>query len=89
MDSNKRIAKIVGLLFITATVTSSLSIWITEPIFEATNLLEAFSDQSNQISLAGILILVDAISVVFIAILLSPILNQKWFQLFKYGIWNE
>jgi hypothetical protein len=77
MDSNKRIAKTAGILFIIATVTSSLSIWLTEPILESTNLLEAFSDQSSQISLAGILMLVDAISVAFIAILLFPILKRK------------
>jgi len=77
MDSNKRIAKIVGILFITATITSSLSIWITEPVIEATNLLEAFSDKSSQISVAGLLMLVDAISVAFIAILLFPILKKK------------
>jgi hypothetical protein len=77
MNSTKRIAKIVGLLFITATVTSSLSIWITEPILEATNLLEAFSDQSSQIAGAAILMLKDAISVVCIAILLFPILKKE------------
>ena len=77
MDSNKRIAKIVGLLFIIATVTSSLSIWMTEPILEATNLLEAFSDQSTQIATAAILMLIDAISVVCIGILLFPILKKK------------
>lgn len=77
MNSNKRIARIVGILFITATVTSSLSIWITEPILEATNLLEAFSDKSSQISVAAILMLIDAISVAFIAIWLFPILKKK------------
>lgn len=77
MHSNKHIAKIVGLLFIAATVCSSLSIYITEPILEATNVLEAFSVKSSQISGAAILMLVDAISVVFIAILLFPILNKK------------
>ena len=77
MDSNKRIAKIVGLLFIIATVTSSLSIWMTEPILEATNLLEAFSDQSTQIATAAILMLIDAISVVCIGTLLFPILKKK------------
>ena len=77
MDSNKRIAKIVGLLYIIATATSSLSVWSIEPILEATNLLESFSDQSNQISLGAILMLIDAISVVFIAILLFPILKKK------------
>jgi len=77
MQSNKRIAKIVGILFIAATVTSSLSISITEPILEATNVLEAFSDKSSQISGAAILILINAISVAFIAILLFPILKKK------------
>ncbi|GAB5400569.1 MAG: hypothetical protein Aureis2KO_21540 [Aureisphaera sp.] len=60
-----------------ATATSSLSIWITEPIFGAANLLEAFSDKSSQITIAALLMLVDAISVAFIAILLFPILKQK------------
>lgn len=77
MSSTNRITKIVGILFITATATSSLSIWITEPIFGATNLLEAFSDKSSQITIAALLMLVDAISVAFIAILLFPILKQK------------
>ena len=77
MDSNKRSAKIVGLLFIIATVTSSLSIYITEPILKATNLLEAFSDQENKITGAAILMLIDAIAVVFIAIWLFPMLKKK------------
>ena len=77
MESNKCIAKIVGILFITATVTSSLSIWLTEPIIEATNLLQAFSDKSSHVSVAAILMLVDAISVAFIAIWLFPILKKK------------
>ena len=77
MDSNKKTAILVGLLFIIATLTSSLSIWLTEPILEATNLLKAFSDNSNRISVAAILMLIDAIAVVFIAILLFPILKEK------------
>lgn len=77
MDSNKRSAKIVGFLFIIATVTSSLSIYITEPIIEATNVLEAFSDQENKIAGAAILMLIDAIAVVFIAIWLFPMLKKK------------
>ncbi|WP_461304242.1 DUF4386 domain-containing protein [Aureisphaera sp.] len=77
MSSTNRITKIVGILFIMATATSSLSIWITEPIFGAANLLEAFSDKSSQITIAALLMLVDAISVAFIAILLFPILKQK------------
>ncbi|PWL39519.1 hypothetical protein DKG77_01395 [Flagellimonas aquimarina] len=77
MYSNKHIAKIVGTLFITATITSSLSIWITEPALEATNFLKAFSEYSNQIVAAMLLMLIDAISVVFIAILLFPILKKN------------
>ena len=77
MHSNRHIAKVVGILFITATVTSSLSIWLTESAFEATNLLELFSERSNQIALAAVLMLIDAISVVFIAVLLFPILKKK------------
>ena len=77
MHSNKQIAKIVGILFITATITSSLSISLTEPIIETTNFLKAFSDKSGKIAVAAVLMLIDAISVVFIAILLFPILKKK------------
>jgi hypothetical protein len=77
MYSNRRITKIVGILFITATITSSLSIWLTEPALEATNLLKVFSDKSSQIAVAAILMLIDAISVAFIAIMLFPILKKK------------
>lgn len=77
MHSNKRITSIVGILFIIATVTSSLSIWLTEPALEARNVLEAFSDKSSQITLAALLMLIDVISVAFIAILLYPILKKK------------
>ncbi|MEH6772053.1 DUF4386 domain-containing protein [Maribacter arcticus] len=77
MYSNKHIAKIVGVLFITATITSSLSIWLTEPALEATNFLKVFSDKSSQIAVAAVLMLIDAISVAFIAIMLFPILKKK------------
>jgi len=77
MYSNKCIAKIVGILFITATITSSLSIWLTEPALEATDLLKVFSDKSSQIAVAALLMLIDAISVAFIAIMLFPILKKK------------
>lgn len=77
MYSSKHIAKIVGILFITATITSSLSIWLTEPALETTDFLKAFSDNSNQIVAAALLMLIDAISVVFIAILLFPILKRN------------
>ncbi|MEO9486378.1 DUF4386 domain-containing protein [Ekhidna sp.] len=77
MYSEKHIVKIVGILFITATVTSSLSIWLSEPVLEAKNLLEMFSHKSSEIAWASLLMLMDAISVAFIAILLFPILKKK------------
>ena len=77
MYSDKSVIRVVGILFVTATVTSSLSIFLTEPAFEAIDFLEAFSNQASQIAVAGILMLIDAIAVSFIAILLFPILKKK------------
>ena len=77
MYSNKSVIRVVGILFITATVTSSLSIFLTESAFEAIDFLEAFSNQASQIAVAEILMLIDAIAVSFIAILLFPILKKK------------
>lgn len=72
MYSNRGIAKIVGVLFITVTVASSLCVWLTEPALKATDFLNVFNDIANQISLIKLLMLINAISVVFIAIMLFP-----------------
>ena len=67
----------VGMLFILATVTSSISIFLTESAFEAMDIIEAFSNQAIQIAVAAVLMLIDAIVVTFIAFLLFPVLKQK------------
>lgn len=67
MYSNKGIAKIVGILFITATVTSSLCVWLTEPALEVADFLDVFNNNASQITLAALFMLIDSIAVVFIA----------------------
>ncbi len=44
---------------------------------EATDFLHVFNNKASQITLAALLMLIDAISVVFIAILLFPVLKKK------------
>ena len=77
MNSDKKTAMVVGLLFITATVTSILggSI-ITSVVLSPEGLLDV-SANANQMIIGALLVLIDAISVIFIAILMFPILKKN------------
>ena len=76
MDSYRKTAIIVGVLFITATVTSILGGSLIASIIDSSDdLLNVFENQ-NQIILGVLFVLIDAIAVIFIAILMYPILKK-------------
>ncbi len=72
----KKIAILVGILFIIATAASSVSVILTTPIFESTDYLNKLSNNPNRITLAGLLMLIDAIAVAAIAITIHPVLRK-------------
>ena len=76
MDFCRKTAIIVGALFITATATSILGgSLIASNIDSSDDLFNVFENQ-NQIILGVLFVLIDAIAVIFIAILMYPILKK-------------
>jgi len=73
--TNQSVARIVGILFITATVPFSLSVIILQPVLDASDFLAQVSLEQDRVSLGILLELVNHIAVVSIAVLLYPVLK--------------
>lgn len=76
MNSYRKTAIIVGVLFITATATAILSGVLLGPTLDDPDYLTAVSDHENQVIIAMLLELILAVSVVGIGVLLFPILKR-------------
>ena len=75
MNSYKRTAIIVGVLFITATVASSLTVVLTGPLNAPDGLINV-SANATQLIIGALLLLIDSIAVVVIPIMLFPIFKK-------------
>jgi len=76
MNTKKRTARIVGVLFLTAMVTSLLGgIWL-ESILNAPDYLTTVSANETQVTIGVILELINCAAVVGIAVMLFPILKK-------------
>ncbi len=76
MNTNRKIAIIVGALFITATVASLLGTALTQSILDASDHLDKISANQNQV-LSGVLFkFIGAAASAGIAIMLYPILRK-------------
>jgi hypothetical protein len=69
-------ARLVGALFITATVTSGLGIVIFSSILDAPDFLTNFSANEDQVIMAALLMLIYTVAAIGIAVLLYPILRR-------------
>jgi hypothetical protein len=76
MNSFRKTAIIVGILFIIATVTPIVSILFTGSIYEA-DYLTAVSANENQVLIGALLWLVMTAAIVSIPILMFPILKKE------------
>ena len=74
--STKRIARIVGVLFIIATVAGALSVVFLGPVLDAPDFLTNFSANKNQILTGAILDLIGAGAFVGLAIVIFPVLKK-------------
>lgn len=76
MNTYRNTAIIVGVLFIIATVASSLGFVILSPILDAPDYLTGVSANEYQVITAVLLMLIDAVAVVGIAIMMYPVLRK-------------
>ena len=77
MDVYRKKAIIVGILFIAATVTSSLYYVLVAPLLGAPDYLVSISENANQVIIGVLLYLIDCAAVVAIPIALFPILKKQ------------
>ncbi len=75
MDSNRKTARIVGVLFITATVAGVLSLLFTGPL-NAPDYLIKVSANETQVIIGGLFELIMAVACAGIAIWLYPVLKK-------------
>ena len=76
MDSYRKTAIIVGILFITATATSILGGLLIASGIDSPDDVLNISTNENQIIIGVLLVLIDALSVIFIAIMMYPLLKK-------------
>jgi hypothetical protein len=76
MNSNKKTARIVGVLFITATVAYSLGVILLDPILGGSDYLTKASENENQVIMGALLVLIDSVAVAGIGIVIYPILKK-------------
>ena len=76
MDSHRKTAIIVGVLFITATVAYSLGVIFLDPILGGSDYLTKASENENQVIIGALLVLIDAVAVAGIGIVIYPILKK-------------
>ena len=76
MDSNRKTAIIVGVLFITATVAYSIGVIFLDPILSSSDYLTKVSENENKVILGAFLVLIDSVAVAGIGIMIYPILKK-------------
>ena len=72
MTETRRIERIVGSLFILATVSSSVGFVLLDPVLDSPDLLRSVAASDTKVILAAFLLLIDAVAVVVIPALLFP-----------------
>jgi hypothetical protein len=76
MNSYRKTARIVGVLFITAMVTGMLRYFILDPILDAPDYLINVSTNESQVIIGVLFFYIMAVAVVGIAIVIYPILKK-------------
>jgi hypothetical protein len=76
MNTSRKIAIIVGVFYIAATVAGLLSVVFTEPTLNAPDYLISVSANENQVIIGALLELIMAVAVAGIAITVYPVLRK-------------
>ena len=76
MNTNRKIERIVGVLFITATVAYSLGVILLDPIIGGSEYLTKAFENENQVKIGAFLVLIDSVAVAVIGIVIYPILKR-------------
>jgi len=76
IGSYRKIAMIVGILFITATVAYSIGMVLLDPILRSSDYLTDTSENENTVIIGAFFVLIDSVAVAGIGIMIFPILKK-------------
>ena len=76
MKNNIKTARIVGALFIVATVAYSFGVVLLDPFLSGSDYLTTISANENILIIGAFLVLIDAVAVAGIAIAIYPVLKK-------------
>jgi len=76
MNTSRKTAILVGALFIIGTLAGILSVVVTTPIFEASDLLTKVAANENQMALGALLVLVMGFALAVVPVLMYPIAKR-------------
>ncbi|MFC1878769.1 DUF4386 domain-containing protein [Chloroflexota bacterium] len=76
MNSHRKTARIVGILFITATAAAVLSVVLLGPVLADPDYLNIFPVNGNKVILGALLDLIGAAAFVALAVVIFPILKK-------------
>ena len=76
MNTSRKTAILVGALFIVGTLAGILSVVVTTPIFEASDLLAKVAANENQMVLGALLVLVMGFALAVVPVLMYPIAKR-------------
>ena len=79
--TDRNVARVVGGLFIMATVPFSLSVFALDPVLGAANFLSRVSFDTSRVSAGVILELINHVAVVAIAVVIYPVLRRFYERL--------
>ncbi len=77
MNTHKKTAITVGVLFITATVATSLGFVVLDPILNAPDIFVSASANMNQVIIGVLLLLINCAAIAAIPVMLFPILKKQ------------
>lgn len=76
MNSNHKIARVVGVLFIMGTVAGILSVVFTQPILEASDYLVDVAANQNQLIIGALLVLVMGFALSMVPVIMFSIFRK-------------
>jgi hypothetical protein len=76
MNTSRKTAVIVGVLFIIGTLTGVLSVVLTGPILNGPDFLASVAANENQVILAALLVLTMGLALAMVPVVIFPILKQ-------------
>jgi len=77
MNTYRRNAIIVGVLFIIGTVSGILSVFITGPILDDPNYLSLIATNKTQLAVGAVCVLTMGLSLAMVPVVIFPILKQQ------------